>query len=159
MANSFTYNYPDIGDIGEDLVVNWLISQGWKILHRQFHSRWGEIDIIAECHDSTGSCILAFVEVKTRSSGNWDNHGKDAITTKKQAKLWKTAAVFLGNYPEKADCFCRFDVALVNFQPIFKQRIKKNMEEDKYLVSVNTSEYTLKLREYIPAAFDCMGLA
>ncbi|WP_338027208.1 YraN family protein [Trichormus azollae] len=40
-------NYPDIGDIGEDLVAQWLQSKGSEILHRSFSCRWGEIDIVA----------------------------------------------------------------------------------------------------------------
>ncbi|MEH1902351.1 MAG: YraN family protein [Nostoc sp.] len=44
---------PDIGQLGEDLVAQWLQSTGWIILHRRFSSRWGEIDIIAEYHGVT----------------------------------------------------------------------------------------------------------
>ncbi|MBC6435462.1 YraN family protein, partial [Nostoc sp. HG1] len=80
MANLPPSHYPDIGELGEDLVAQWLQSTGWIILHRRFSSRWGEIDIIAEYHEVTGkeageqgritpppNSLLAFVEVKTRS--------------------------------------------------------------------------------------------
>lgn len=50
MANYPPYNYPDIGNAGEDLVAQWLQSQGWVILYRRWRCRWGEIDIIAQ-HD------------------------------------------------------------------------------------------------------------
>ena len=48
MANRSRFHYRDIGVLGEDLVAQWLQSQGWVILHRRWHCRWGEIDIIAQ---------------------------------------------------------------------------------------------------------------
>jgi len=137
MLNSPDSNYPKIGDLGEELAVKWLQSHGWEILHRRFACPWGEIDIIAtQEQDLQKSPILAFVEVKTRSVGNWDDGGRKAITRKKQAKLWQTAEIFLARYPEKADYVCRFDVAIIFYQQI------------------SGLKYELKLQEYIPAAFD-----
>lgn len=156
-------NYANIGDTGEDLVAQWLESTGWKILHRRFFCRWGEIDIIAEYPHHTESenqqavnsenSILVFVEVKTRSARSWDAGGKNAITTQKQAKICKTAQIFLTQFPEKSNYCCRFDVALVSVQPLSKQvnQVNKNLN-----VLACTSKYNshFKLLEYIPAAFD-----
>jgi putative endonuclease len=144
MVNPSPFNYADIGNIGEDLVAKWLQSTGWEILHRRFWCRWGEIDIIAEYQQT----ILAFVEVKTRSSGNWDAGGKNAITPKKQAKLWQTAEIFLAEYPQKADYICRFDVALVRYT----RQGPKIISED-FLYRLSISGYDFKLQQYIEAAF------
>jgi putative endonuclease len=162
MANPPASHYPDIGDLGEDLVAQWLQSTGWLILHRRFFCRWGEIDIIAQYDGKVQETInsisrqnstLAFVEVKTRSPGNWDSGGRSAITPKKQAKLWRTAQMFLAKYPQKADYPCRFDVAIV-----YCQRVSKNLSEvtftQKPLASSLVGGYELQLQEYIPAAFD-----
>ncbi|WP_448265132.1 YraN family protein [Nostoc sp. DSM 114159] len=176
---------PNSGQLGEDLVAQWLQSTGWIILHRRFSSRWGEIDIIAEYdrkveqageHTTLGEAtptttlsnrgnkgavgqlrtqhsILAFVEVKTRSSGSWDTGGRSAITPQKQAKIWRTAGMFLAQYPEKADYSCRFDVAIV-----YCQRISKNLTgvtaNQEALATSSVPGYKLKLQEYILAAFD-----
>ncbi|MEH1769746.1 YraN family protein [Nostoc sp.] len=155
---------PNSGQLGEDLVAQWLQSTGWVILHRRFSSRWGEIDIIAEyarkAEGTSGELrtqhsILIFVEVKTRSSGSWDAGGRSAITLQKQAKICHTAEIFLAEYPEKADCSCRFDVAIV-----YCQRIPKNLigvtANQEALATSSVHGYKLKLQEYIPAAFDSL---
>lgn len=150
MGNYPTYNnYPDIGITGEDLVVQWLQSSSWAILHRRWRYRGGEIDIIAEY----GGHTLAFVEVKTRSLGNWDIGGRNAITQKKQEKIWRTALMFLAEYPQKAEFSCQFDVAIVCYQQISKElRIIKPTQEALACSAVKGYQFTLQ--EYIPAAFD-----
>lgn len=87
----------DIGILAEAIVAQWLIGQGWQILQRRWHCRWGELDLIAQIESSRlqpTQAALAFVEVKARSSGNWDNGGLLAITPQKQAKLWQAAQFF-----------------------------------------------------------------
>ncbi len=145
MANYSSSHYPDIGTLGEDLVAQWLQSTGWIILHRRWHCRWGEIDIIAQREDDSGTVILAFVEVKTRSPGNWDEGGRMAIASK-QAKICRTAAMFLAKFPTFADYACRFDVAIVCCQ----RKITKTNAK----ASLSASGYYLTLEEYIPAAFE-----
>ncbi|WP_026735751.1 YraN family protein [Fischerella sp. PCC 9605] len=171
MANHPPYNnYPDIGNTGEDLVAQWLKSQGWVILHRRWRCRWGEIDIIAqdggvakngvmgrlgdgENSNLTPSPILAFVEVKTRSPSNWDAGGRNAIALQKQVKLWRAAQMFLVKHPQMADYPCRFDVAIVSCQQISTQFTAVKVIE-KSLADYSTAAYRLTLQEYIPAAFE-----
>ncbi|AFY41912.1 YraN family protein [Nostoc sp. PCC 7107] len=159
MANHPPSHYLDIGQLGEDLVTQWLQSKGWLILHRRFSCRWGEIDIIAQYPGGQGeeyltqNSTLAFVEVKTRSSGNWDAGGRNAITPQKQAKLWRTAEIFLAQYPDKADYPCRFDVAIVSYQPISQLQTQIKSVQDA-VFSSSVAGYKFHLQEYIPAAFD-----
>jgi putative endonuclease len=156
MVNPPPSHYADIGDLGEDLVTQWLQSTGWLILQRRFCCRWGEIDIIAEYpHPSQNNLdsTLAFIEVKTRSIGNWDAWGKNAITLKKQGKIARTAGIFLSQYPEKANYSCRFDVAIVRCQPISPQYHNTKVIPEVLAIS-SVAGYQLQLQEYIPAAFD-----
>jgi putative endonuclease len=174
MAKLPPSHYPDIGQFGEDLVAQWLQSTGWVILHRRFSCRWGEIDIIAEHHEASGEeqkskgeyptphsllptplPILAFIEVKTRSSGSWDAGGRSAITPQKQAKIWRTAEIFLSQYPDKADYPCRFDVAIVSCQRIPKNKTGVTATPEA-LATSSAGEYKFKLQEYILAAFDSL---
>ena len=157
MANPPPSHYPDIGELGEDLVAQWLHSIGWSILHRRFSSRWGEIDIIAQFDEKQPFTNqlpqVAFVEVKTRSQGNWDAGGKSAITRQKQAKIGRTATIFLAEYPEKADYSCRFDVAIVYCRRISKQHTDMTLTSEA-LASLSADGYQLYLQEYLPGAFD-----
>lgn len=102
-----------IGAWGEAIVARWLECRGWEILHRRWHCRWGELDLIAR-----SSQTLAFVEVKTRGDSNWDADGLLAITPQKQAKLRQTAELFLSKHPEFAEFPCRFDAAIVCHRPL-----------------------------------------
>lgn len=166
MANRSASYYLDIGVLGEELVVQWLQSTEWLVLNRRWHCRWGELDIIAiqkseirsqESEISTPTPLLAFIEVKTRSQGNWDVDGLLSITPQKQAKIWRTAECFLATYPNLADYPCRFDVALVRCQRLPKSKHPKSPEMFSKVFQVEQAgdilEYQLSLQEYIVSAF------
>lgn len=153
MANRSPSHYPDIGVLGEDLVAKWLHSQGWVVLHRRWRRRCGEIDIIAQ----KSLPLLVFVEVKTRSRGNWDAGGLLSITSQKQAKLHQTAQCFLATYPHLTDYPCRFDVALVRCQQVVGRRddlLESTALKLQLGQAVTIGGYQLNIQEYIPAAFD-----
>jgi putative endonuclease len=139
------------GELGEEVVAQWMISRGNEILHRRWRSRGGEIDILAiertEGKFGTSETLI-FIEVKTRDRYNWDEDGLLAIDERKQAKLISTASLFLAKHPHLAEYPCRFDVAIVRHQPIHHE-------------IVGTPLYTLVadrhcglLIEYIHSAFD-----
>ena len=82
------------GKLGEDLAVQYLKKNGFKILDRNFRIRGGEIDIVA-LDPSMGSRqeTLVFIEVKTRKS---DEFGTplESITPWKMRALIKAAEFY-----------------------------------------------------------------
>ncbi|MEA5532875.1 YraN family protein [Crocosphaera sp. XPORK-15E] len=139
-----------IGQLGEEFVAQWLLAQGWQILQQRWRSPWGEIDLIAQHYNPS---LVAFVEVKTRQSRNWDHGGVFAITSQKQAKIRQTADYFLGEYPQFADVPCRFDVALVHYKPCKKTSLILENLTIKIGESIQWQSYQLTLLDYIEAAF------
>jgi putative endonuclease len=133
------------GELGEEVVAQWLMASGGKILHRRWRWRRGEIDTIAIAAET-----LLFIEVKTRDRWNWDADGLLAITPQKQAKLVSSAELFLAKYPQLAEYPCRFDVAIVRHQPIHLPI------SDRYLhISTDLAGgKRLLLLDYLPGAFD-----
>jgi putative endonuclease len=77
------------GQIGEDRAARFLRTKNYKILARNYHSRFGEIDIIAQKNRS-----IIFVEVKTRSSNKFGTPA-EAVNYFKLQKLIKTAHIFM----------------------------------------------------------------
>ena len=95
----------ETGRLGEDHIVQYLLDRGCTILERNFHSRFGEIDIIAQ-----EGFFLLFVEVKTRDESSM-THPFEAITPQKQKKLVMTAGQYIVEH--KPQLQPRFDAAAV----------------------------------------------
>lgn len=78
-----------LGKFGEDYAHETLLKKGHKILARNFHSRYGEIDIISEKDG-----IIYFFEVKTRRTTSL-NYPEESITYRKKQRMLNTAYEFL----------------------------------------------------------------
>lgn len=97
------------GNRGEDLVVEYLNKNSFKILERNFYiqRKIGEIDIIAKKNN-----LIVFVEVKRRSSTYIKI--SDIITAKKRSCIIKTAELYLlKNNINTNEFIFRFDIAYV----------------------------------------------
>ena len=93
----------ELGDRGEDIAAKYLQQQGYRIVQRNYRSRYGEVDIICAQQG-----ILVFVEVKTRTS-NAFGFPEESITPTKQAHIRKVALDYLDGYSQ-AFTEIRFDV-------------------------------------------------
>lgn len=85
-----------LGDAGEEAAVAEICRRGYRILTRNYLTRMGEIDIIAE-HDGT----LVFIEVKTRSPRAWASP-ESAITPEKITRMRRAARRYLFPYAHPA---------------------------------------------------------
>ncbi len=79
----------DIGALGEDISENYLKNLGYKILHRNFKCKCGEIDLIAE-----NKGYISFIEVKTRYGTNFGMPAESVIYSK-QRRIYKAAQVYI----------------------------------------------------------------
>lgn len=95
------------GREGEDVAVNYLTSSGYRIISRNYQSRNGEIDCIAEAPDGS----LVFVEVKA-GSGRSFGHPLFWVTRGKQRKIAGMARKYLAEHGIRHRS-CRFDVIAV----------------------------------------------
>lgn len=96
-----------VGAIGEDEAVKFLRQKGYEILERNWHNRWGEIDIIAKVKSEEPN-LLVFAEVKTKTG---EQYGEpwEMINRRKYQQVKNMATVYLtknglGEVP------CRIDV-------------------------------------------------
>ncbi len=102
MTNKQTFNQ-EFGKHGEDLATSFCRQQNFKIIKRNYRSRFGEIDIIAQQGD-----VLHFIEVKNRSSNLVP--GRYAVDTKKQRHIRQTAQAYLVQNRLVNECLVSFDV-------------------------------------------------
>jgi|YNPMSStandDraft_1061717.scaffolds.fasta_scaffold04351_10 putative endonuclease len=94
-----------IGSQYETLAAKHLKSCGYKILYRNFRTKFGEIDIIAE--DKKENCIV-FTEVRYRKNLSF-GLPKETINFCKQNRIIKSAMVFIKQNKVK-NTNLRFDV-------------------------------------------------
>lgn len=85
-----TFSRREIGALGEQVAVEHLNALGWRILHRNWRCRYGELDLIA----ADGERTLVFVEVKTRTGDGFGGI-EYAVTPQKVRRIRRLAALWL----------------------------------------------------------------
>jgi Holliday junction resolvase-like predicted endonuclease len=75
------------GNRGETLACEFLQKKGYKILQRNYRSKWGEVDIIAKINQ-----MVVFVEVKTKQRTNTASRGDgeplEVRTSEADGEMW-----------------------------------------------------------------------
>lgn len=121
-----TKNTVSIGKQGEDIACKFLKKDKYKILEKNYRTKQGEIDIIAE--DSKG--VLCFVEVKARSRTDYGSP-KEAVNYHKQKKLLATAFAYLES-TKTGSKDMRFDIVSVDLNSGEAEILKNAFEVNYY---------------------------
>ena len=103
-----TTNAKVLGEWSENLAYNWLLKHKLKLIERNYHRQYGEIDLIMKDHN-----YLVFIEVRYRKNSLYGS-AEDSITTKKCQRLRATAENYLlaNNYGHNTAL--RFDVIAIS---------------------------------------------
>ena len=113
LAGGKLTNAHAVGIAGEQAAAGHYQARGYEIVTRNYHSPYGEIDLIVKNGD-----YLVFAEVKTRKPGSL-MAPVTAVTPAKQKKIVQTALVFLAEYGMPLQP--RFDVVEVTWDGGLKE--------------------------------------
>jgi len=97
-----------LGRLGEDLAVNRLMAEGYRIVERNLKVAGREVDVVAVEKD-----FLVFLEVKTRKDASF-GPPLMAVDKKRRARLRKAAEIYAMEKRLKGVSI-RFDVVTVDF--------------------------------------------
>ena len=95
------------GTWGETVALEYLTGQGYQLVQRNYHSRYGEADLIMR--DETG--LLTCVEVKTRRSQRF-GPGENSIGKRKLQAITQTMTCFLYDHTDFPD-YWNLDIVVV----------------------------------------------
>ena len=100
------------GRMGEAYAARCLEQAGYRILAQNYHSRFGEIDIIAK-----DGKYFVFIEVKFRASGS-AGFSLEAIDHRKTMRIRNAAVYYLFSHHLPEETPCRFDAAGIDGEEI-----------------------------------------
>ena len=95
------------GNRAEDIATEYLKQQNIKIITRNFHSRFGEIDIIGLDKET-----LSFIEVRYRKNETY-LAAVETIDRHKCKKIVITSQVYLNKRKKYQSYNCRYDVITI----------------------------------------------
>jgi putative endonuclease len=99
------------GTAAERYAEHYLLQKGLKLVARNFHSRFGEIDLVMEDRDT-----LVFVEVRSRSAATFCS-AAESVGARKQSRIIRAAQCLIAYRPKLAERPMRFDVVAISRVP------------------------------------------
>lgn len=112
----------DLGKLGEEMAVDYLKKNGYRVLKTNFVYQKAEIDIIAQKEDT-----LAIVEVKTRSTTDF-GMPQEFVNPKKIQLLVKAVNEYI--LQNDIDAYARFDIISIHKEG--KEFIIEHLEDAFY---------------------------
>ena len=94
----------------EELALVYLLNQGLDFLQKNYHRRFGEIDLVMR-----ESATIVFIEVRSREKSNYGN-AFETVNKTKQQKLIRTAQLYLIQQGLYEQVPARFDVISATIQ-------------------------------------------
>ena len=116
-------NNRQIGDKKEEFVCEWLETQGYRIVERNFRCRSGEIDIVAR-----EGAYLVFIEVKYRRGAECGDPS-EAVDRRKQQTISRVALFYLLWHGYAEHTPVRFDVVSVSGTDTVEVKLYRNAFE------------------------------
>jgi len=101
-----------LGNRGEELAAEYLISNGYIIIEKNYRFHKGEIDIVAK---EVSNNYIVFVEVKTRISLEYGEPEFAVNSSKKKQLEWLGQCYLLEK--NLKNCDCRFDAIAITEMP------------------------------------------
>ncbi|MBI5358087.1 YraN family protein [Candidatus Amesbacteria bacterium] len=92
------------GEIGESLALEYLLKLGYEQVTRNYHTRYGEIDLIMRDKE-----VMVFVEVKAKKTESWGTP-EEMFTQSKYRKVKRMATAYLHG----KEIICRIDMVAVD---------------------------------------------
>ncbi len=107
MAKPTSRARKNLGDSGERLAALLIEQRGYHILARNFRTRSGELDLVAQDAND-----LVFIEVRVRKGAQYGTP-EESLTPRKREHLLTAANVYLEHFPQYADCAWRIDLVAI----------------------------------------------
>lgn len=99
-----------VGNEGERLAKDFLQKKGLQFVDQNYHSRYGEIDLIFKDGDE-----YVFIEVKTRNNDRF-GLALESLTPQKIERVYKTAEMYLWEIKKSNDIPFRIDAVCIDFE-------------------------------------------
>lgn len=93
----------ELGRLAEQAAEQYLARHGLSLVQRNFRGKQGEIDLIMD-----DGKVLVFIEVRHRRSSRFGS-AVESINPRKQARLIKTAELYISAASGASQRQCRFD--------------------------------------------------
>jgi putative endonuclease len=104
-------NRQQLGRAGESAAAQHLVRRGFRILERNFRTRWGELDIVA-----FDGRALVFCEVKSRRAGVRGAFPLESVHARKRRQVRRMAGCWLSEHQDHPRApVIRFDAIGVTY--------------------------------------------